>query len=49
MTVEEYREKVLKTILKYESQFNSVDDYKVKTEIGYLYEIIREIDIHLNK
>ena len=49
MTVEEYREKVLKAILKYENQFNSVDDYKVKTEIGYLYEIIREIDIHLNK
>ena len=48
MTVEKKKKKVLKAILKYEKQFNSVDDYKVKTEIGYLYEIIRSIGIDLN-
>lgn len=44
MTAEEYRAKVLKTILEYESHFNAVDDYEVKDAIAYLYEIIRGID-----
>ena len=41
----EYREKILKTILEYEKRFDPVDDFEVTDAIGYLYELIRAIEM----
>ena len=43
MTVSEYKDKVLKTILDYEKQFHSVDQYEIVDAIEWLYEEIRSI------
>lgn len=49
MTVDEYREKVLKAMLDYEKQFDPVDQYEITDAIGELYEIIRSIGLTCDK
>ena len=45
MMIKEYREKVLKTMLKYEEQYNPSDQYEIRDALEWLYEEVRQIPI----
>ncbi len=43
MSAEEYKEKVLEIMLKYEKEFDHVEQWEICDALGCLYECIRAI------
>ena len=45
MTIEDYRESVLKAMREFEADFNHVDQFALTNALSDLYEIIRTLPV----